>query len=140
MGQSLQRKSWAQHTDTGKSNPRNNQFGTRWVDNVYKVYFHKDGSIMQLGNDTIIVCCCTDYNNSCIADTLILLRFSISLSGVLDFFDRNKILSGYDLSHYQVPHCIRVFFYFVLFVFIHHNFQFYFKLCTYRNILDIYLS
>ena len=35
------------------------------------------------------------------------------LSGVPDFFDRNKILSGYDLSHYQVPHCIRVFFYFV---------------------------
>ena len=63
-----------------------------------------------------------------------------SLSGVLDFFDRNKILSGYDLSHYQVPHCIRVFFYFVWFVFIHHNFQFYFKLCTYCNILDINLS
>ena len=64
------------------------------------------------------------------------------LSGVRvpDFFDRNKILSGYDLSHYQVPHCIRVFFYFVWFVFIHHNFQFYFKLCTYCNILDIYLS
>ena len=33
------------------------------------------------------------------------------LSGVPDFFDRNKILSGGDLSHYQVPHCIRVFFY-----------------------------
>ena len=48
------------------------------------------------------------------------------LSGVPDYFDRNKILSGYDLSHYQVPHCIRVFFYFVWFVFIHHNFQFYF--------------
>ena len=62
------------------------------------------------------------------------------LSGVPDFFDRNKILSGYDLSHYQVPHCIRVLFYFVWFVFIHHNFQFYFKLCTYCNILDIYLS
>ena len=62
------------------------------------------------------------------------------LSGVPDFFDRNKILSGYDLSYYQVPHCIRVFFYFVWFVFIHHNFQFYFKLCTYCNILDIDLS
>ena len=62
------------------------------------------------------------------------------LSGVPDFFDRNKILSGYDLSHYQVPHCIRVFFYFVWFVFIHHNFQFYFKLCTYCNILDNNLS
>ena len=35
------------------------------------------------------------------------------LSGVPDYFDRDKILSGYDLSHYQVPHCIRVFFYFV---------------------------
>ena len=62
------------------------------------------------------------------------------LSGVPDFFDRNKILSGYDLSHYQVPHCNRVFFYFVWFVFIHHNFQFHFKLCTYCNILDINLS
>ena len=60
--------------------------------------------------------------------------------GVQDFFDRNKILSGGDLSHYQVPHCIRVFFYFVWFVFIHHNFQFYFELCTYCNVLDIYLS
>ena len=64
----------------------------------------------------------------------------LSLSGVPDFFDRNKILNGYDLSRYQVPHCIRVFFYFVWFVFIHHNFQFYFKLCTYCNILDINLS
>ena len=64
----------------------------------------------------------------------------ILLSGVPDFFDHNKILSGGDLSHYQVPHCIRVFFYFVWFVFIHHNFQFYFELCTYCNILDIYLS
>ena len=63
-----------------------------------------------------------------------------SLSGVPDFFDRNKILSGGDLSHYQVPHCIRVFFYFVRFVFIHHNFKFYFESCTYCNILDIYLS
>ena len=63
-----------------------------------------------------------------------------SLSGEPDYFGRNKILSGYDLSHYQVPHCIRVFFYFVWFVFIHHNFQFYFELCTYCNILDIYLS
>ena len=45
------------------------------------------------------------------------------LSGVPDLWDRNKILSGGDLSHYQVPHCIGVFFYFVWFVFIHHNFQ-----------------
>ena len=66
--------------------------------------------------------------------------FFYLLSGVPDLFDRNKILSGGDLSHYQVPHWIRVFFYFVWFVFIHHNFQFYFELCTYCNILDIYLS
>ena len=38
---------------------------------------------------------------------------AILLSGVPDFFDRNKILSGGDLSHYQVPHCIRVFFYLI---------------------------
>ena len=61
------------------------------------------------------------------------------LSGMPDLFDRNMILSGGDLSHYQVLHCIRVFFYFVWFVFIHHNFQFYSKLCTNCNILDIYL-
>ena len=40
----------------------------------------------------------------------------------------------------QVPHCIGVFFYFVWFVFINHFFQFYYELCTYCNILDIYLS
>ena len=40
----------------------------------------------------------------------------------------------------QVPHCIRVFFYFVWFVFIYHIFHFYYELCTYCNILDIYLS
>ena len=40
----------------------------------------------------------------------------------------------------QEPHCIRVFFYFVWFVFINHIFQFYYELCTYCNILDIYLS
>ena len=71
---------------------------------------------------------------------IVTMVLAILLSGVPDFFDRNKILSGADLSHYQVPHCIRVFFSFVWFVFIHHNFQFYFELCTYYNILDIYLS
>ena len=30
------------------------------------------------------------------------------------YFDRNKILSGYDLSHYQVPHCIKSFLLFCL--------------------------
>ena len=68
------------------------------------------------------------------------IHIYILLSGVPDLWDRNKILSGGDLSHHQVPHCIRVLFYFVWFVFIHHNFQFYFELCTYCNILDIYLS
>ena len=36
------------------------------------------------------------------------------LSGVPDYFDRNKILSGYDLSHYQVLHCIESFLLFYL--------------------------
>ena len=36
------------------------------------------------------------------------------LSGVPDYFDRNRILSGYDLSHYQVPHCIKSFLLFCL--------------------------
>ena len=60
------------------------------------------------------------------SNSLISTKNTCSLSGVPDFFDRNKILSGGDLSYYQVPHCIRVFFYFVWFVFIHHNFLFYF--------------
>ena len=47
------------------------------------------------------------------ADRLALNGARPSLSGMRDLFDRNKILSGGDLSHYQVPHCIRVFFYFV---------------------------
>ena len=38
----------------------------------------------------------------------------VSLSGVPDYFGRNKILSGYDLSHYQVPHCIKSFLLFCL--------------------------
>ena len=67
-----------------------------------------------------------DINFYCMCISMILF-----LSGEPDYFGRNKMLSGYDLSHYQVPYCIRVFFYFVWFVFIHHNFQFYFKLCTY---------
>ena len=52
------------------------------------------------------------------------------LSGVPDLWDHNKILRCCDLSHLQVPDCIWVFFYFVWFVFIHNNFQFYFKWCT----------
>ena len=64
------------------------------------------------------------------------------LSGVPDLWDRNKILRDGDLSHLHVPDCtccIWVLFYFVCFVFIHHNFQFYFESYTYCNILDIYL-
>ena len=61
------------------------------------------------------------------------------LSSVPDLWDRNKILRCGDLSHLHVPDCNWVFFYFVWFMFIHHNFQFYFELCTYCNILDIYL-
>ena len=86
-----------------------------------------------LGHETMVCAVCLS----------IFLWYSLPLkflSGVPDLWDRNKILSGGDLSHYQVPHCIRVFFYFVWFVFIHHTFQFYFELCTYCNILDIYLS
>ena len=62
------------------------------------------------------------------------------LSGVPDYFGRNKISSGGICPIIQVPHCIRVFFYFVWFVFINHIFQFYYELCTYCNILDICLS
>ena len=46
------------------------------------------------------------------------------LSGVPDLWDRNKILRCGDLSHLHVPDCIGVFYNFVWFVCIHHNFQF----------------
>ena len=41
-------------------------------------------------------------------------RITSLLSGKPDYFGRNKILSGYDLSHYQVPHCIKSFLLFCL--------------------------
>ena len=41
-------------------------------------------------------------------------RKYLLLSGEPDYFGRNKILSGYDLSHYQVPHCIKSFLLFCL--------------------------
>ena len=61
------------------------------------------------------------------------------LSGVPDLWDRTKILRCGDLSHLHVPDCIWVFFYFVWFLFIHHNIHFYFESCTYCNTQDIYL-
>ena len=61
------------------------------------------------------------------------------LSGVPDLWHRSKILRCGDLCHPHVLACIWVSFYFVWFVFIHHNFQFYFELYTYCNILDICL-
>ena len=64
----------------------------------------------------------------------------ILLSGEPDYFGRNKISSGGDLSHYSSASLYWVFFYFVWFVFINHIFQLYYELCTYCNILDIYLS
>ena len=44
----------------------------------------------------------------------VVISSQMLLSGVPDYFDRNKILSGYDLSHYQVPHCIKSFLLFCL--------------------------
>ena len=49
-----------------------------------------------------------DYSYIHVVFSIAAVRY-IWLSGVPDFFDRNKILSGGDLSHYQVPHCIRDF-------------------------------
>ena len=40
------------------------------------------------------------------------------------------------LSYSHVPECIE----FSFILFIHHNIHFYLELCTYCNILDIYLS
>ena len=47
---------------------------------------------------------------------------------VPDLRDRTKILRCGDLSHLHVPDCIWVFFYFVWFLFIHHNIQFLFSI------------
>ena len=52
--------------------------------------------------------------NGGLMSNCIKLRPGPWLSGVPDYFDRNKILSGYDLSHYQVPHCIESFLLFCL--------------------------
>ena len=114
---------------------------------------YNDGMIIMFQNKNDALCAATIYRTD---STLAPSQWETSLqsnshwlganlepswlSGVPDSFDRNKILSGGDLSHYQVPHCVRVFFHFVWFVFIHHNFQFHFELCTYCNILDICLS
>ena len=58
---------------------------------------------------------------------------------VCDWLAKWLIMSGYmDLRRPRVYRRSNVGL--VWFVFIHHNFQFYFELCTYCNILDIYLS
>ena len=64
----------------------------------------------------------------------------IWLSGVPDYFDRNKILSGYDLSHYQVPHCIKSFLLFCLICVYSSQFSILFWIMYLLYILDIYLS
>ena len=111
------------HSDNGQVHSVWNFEAWAWNYHCYRQWFNEE------------VCVCVGGGGGGLS--WLIVSF---LSGVPDLFDRNKILSGGDLSHYQVPHCIRVFFYFVWFVFIHHNFQFYFELCTYCNILDIYLS
>ena len=70
-----------------------------------------------------IICSKTTYCPAC-RTTLVATRFRVAVICPI----------------IQEPHCIRVFFYFVWFVFINHIFQFYYELCTYCNILDIYLS
>ena len=62
------------------------------------------------------------------------------LSGVPDYFGRNKISSGGDLSHYSSASLYQSFLLFCLICVYYHIFQFYNELCTYCNILDIYLS
>ena len=115
--------------------------GPRWLivnSMVSLVVTDKDGSNCQLVDSD-----CLPVDSKCRTQYVHLVSVSTEtitlLSGVPDLWDRNKILRGGDLSHLHVPDCIWVFFYFVWFVFIHHNFQFYFELCTYCNILDIYL-
>ena len=71
--------------------------------------------------------------------SLVLWFYYVFLSGVPDYFGRNKISSGGDLSHYSSASLYQSFLLF-WFVFINHIFQFYYELCTYCNILDIYLS
>ena len=66
------------------------------MDNILQIFFKF--AFFNVNVDILIQMYCPSY---------------LLLSGVPDFFDRNKILSGGDLSHHQVSHCIRVFFYFV---------------------------
>ena len=72
----------------------------------------------------VVTCICSPYNCPACRTTLVATRFRVAVICPI----------------IQVPHCIRVFFYFVWFVFINHIFQFYYELCTYCTILDIYLS
>ena len=84
-------------------------------------------------NDDVIIASCAGW------DPLWTMRTHL-LSGVPDYLVATRFRVAVICPIIQVPHCIRVFFYFVWFVFINHIFQFYYELCTYCNILDIYLS
>ena len=74
--------------------------------------------------ECILIACNADVNCPACRTTFIATRFRVAVICPI----------------IPVPHCIRVFFYFVWFVFINHIFQIYYELCTYCNILDIYLS
>ena len=55
---------------------------------------------------------------------------------IVEFLVSSVICRFQGLSYSHVPECIE----FSFILFIHHNIHFYFELCTYCNILDIYLS
>ena len=81
----------------------------------------------------------SNITEACLSLGVQLKTTQVWLSGVPDLRDRTNILRCGDLSHLHVPDCIWVFFNFVWFFFIHRKIHFYFELCTYCNILDIYL-
>ena len=116
-----------------------------YVANYAKYRHYFDGNVI----DYVAVCFCILWfcvANKCSPSLSLILSlistinlFGRSLSGVPDLWDRTKILRCGDLSHIHVSDCIWVLFYFAWFLFIRHNIHFYFELCTYWNILDIYL-
>ena len=114
------------------------------VNMIYGIKFHILLITHYLGRVKIMLVVCSNTNHlhsalSLLDHVPLDLVNCLLLSGVPDLWDRNKILRGGDLSHLHVPDCIWVFFYFVWFVFVHHNLQFYFELYSYCYILDNYL-
>ena len=85
---------------------------------IWYVFINLNGELTYKYNEKLLwTCWLSPFTNlfiNCVMSIWTLSCSFLLLSGVPDYFDRNKILSGYDLSHYQVPHCIKSFLFFCL--------------------------